>query len=96
MMKITLSPIRRDEPLSLERQGMALLLNGRHFDFSNLAIGEEASPEPLECDWFVGTIQRTEDGLELSIAYPIGPNATDAQRFPEPLVVSEDGPIKLP
>lgn len=95
-MKINLSPIRRDEPLVLARIDETLQINGRSFDFSTLSVGEQASPETLDCDWFVGPIRRTQEGLEVSIAYPIGPGATEDQRFPEPLTVAENGPIVLP
>lgn len=92
-MHITFCPIRSDETLTLERVGDALVVNGDLFDFSTLPDGAENTPAS---SWFTGPVRRESAVLYVEIALPHGPQATKAQRFPEPVIQTSDGPVALP
>lgn len=96
-MIINLSPIRSDATLELAKTGQTLSVNGETFDFSPLPAGATLPHDAIGSDWFIGDGDRAEDGtLTLHLFLPIGANASEAARFPKPIIVEEDGPIKLP
>ena len=95
-MIINLSAQRRDDTLSLNKQGETLTINGESFDFSQLADGATLPREAINCQWVCGDVERINGELIIPILLPHGPNASDAARFPEPITVTEDGPIALP
>lgn len=95
-MQIELSPSRRDDTLALEKQGDTLIVNGEPFDFSELGEGETLPRDAIGSGWFAGDVSRISGELKLTILLPNGPSASEAERFPEPITVTEDGPIALP
>lgn len=95
-MKIKLSPMRRDDTITLEKQGDTLIVNGESFDFSQLGDGETLPREAIESEWFAGDVSRIDGELELTITLPHGADASEAERFPVPITVTTDGPIALP
>lgn len=95
-MQITLSPVRSDDALTLEKQGDTLTVNSESYDFSQLADGETLPGEAIDSPWFAGPVERISGELHLTLRLPHGPNASEAERFPEPITVTEDGPIALP
>ena len=95
-MHITLSPMRRDETLTLERQGDALILNGELFDFSPLPEGATLPVEAIPSDWFAGPVQRDGGQLQVMLVLPHGPNAPQNTRFPAPIDNPPAGGIALP
>ncbi|QBF31486.1 hypothetical protein [Thalassococcus sp. S3] len=97
-MKITLSPTRRDQRLTLERQGDQLIVNGEVFDFGQLAEGATLPARAIKSPWFAnGTvIARTNGDLALTIVLPHGEKAPQATLFPDPITVTKNGPIDLP
>ena len=95
-MKINFSPMRRDEPLELHREGDVLTVNGEDFDFGPLPEGAMLPAEAMDSDWFSGPLERIEGKLHLVLTLPHGPQAPEATRFPAPLEVEADGPVEVP
>lgn len=95
-MLINFSPIRSDRALEITKTGETLTINGESFDFSQLADGATLPREAINCQWVCGDVERINGELIIPILLPHGPNASDAARFPEPITVTEDGPIALP
>lgn len=97
-MQIKLSPrLRRgSETLTVARKGSALIINSQTFNFSQLAEGETLPHDAIDSEWFLGDVTRIGGELHLTLLLPHGPNSSEAERFPEPIHVTEDGPIKLP
>ena len=96
MMHIDFSPVRRDETLSVERDGDTLIVNGEPFDLSPLPEGATLPPKAIESDWFAGPVSRIDGALHLCLTLPHGPDAPEETRFPEPITDPPDGPITLP
>lgn len=95
-MKITLTPMRRDDRLALSREGDVLTVNGEAFDFSAIPEGATLPCEAVTCDWLVSDVTREDGVLCLTLILPHGLNAPDAVLFPEALFVATDGAIDLP
>jgi len=95
-MHITLSPVRMDETLTASRSGDVLTLNGEAFDFGPLPEGATLPAEAIDSPWIVGPVSRIDGALHLTLRLPHGPNASQAVAFPEPVAVTQDGPIPLP
>lgn len=95
-MHITLSPVRLDDTLTASLVGDVLTLNGQAFDFSALPEGGTLPAEAIASDWIVGSVSRINGELHLTLRLPHGPNPSRAVAFPEPIHVTEDGPIPLP
>lgn len=96
-MKITLSPMRRDDRLSLSKVGDTLTINGEALDFSGLPNGATLPREAIDCGWIAGNVERDETGgLTVPLVLPHGMSAPDKTRFPGCITVTEDGPVDLP
>lgn len=95
-MQIKLSPVRAEESLSVSRQGDILTVNGEEFDFSPLPDGATLPLEAIDSDWFSGPVERIDGVLHVTLRLPHGANAPEATRFPEPITLTEDGPVSLP
>jgi hypothetical protein len=95
-MQITLSPARRETPLTLSRNGDALTLNGAVFDFAPLPEGATLPPEAIASDWFAGPVERVGGTLRLTLVLPHGANAPQETLFPVPLTLTGNGPVSLP
>ena len=95
-MLINFSPQQRDDNLEIIKLGETLIINGVNFDFSQLADCATLPREAINCQWVCGDVERINGELVIPILLPHGPNATVAARFPEPITVTEDGPIALP
>ena len=101
-MKIPLSPMRRDERLTLSKAGDALTPNDETFDFTDLPNGATLPRSAITSDWFAGDVSREDaaDGetgeLTVPLILPHGYNAPAETRFPAPLEAVADGPVDLP
>lgn len=95
--KINLSPARSDDaaPLIL-KQGALLTVNSEEFDFGFLADGDTLPSSAVMSEHFCSDVTRTGDTIELTIRLPHGPDAPDSVRFPQPILVEQDGSITLP
>lgn len=95
-MRITFAPQRRDDRLTLERQGDTLLINGDALDLSGIPEGATLPRDAVACDWLGSDIERIQGTLHLTIILPHGPAAPQETLFPGPIDVVADGPIALP
>lgn len=105
-MKLTLnlSPVRSDKETTAALAGTVLTVNGTDYDLSELPDGATAQHPEL------GTV--TRNGSEYECTIRLGhpsqewqpkegeeytmTRASEAQRFPEPIIVTSDGEIDLP
>ena len=95
-MKISLSPQRRDDELTLSKSGDVLTINGEPFDFSTLPDGATIPIGNVPCPWIIGPIHRVNGQLGLTLILPHGPNPPNFIAFPEPIIDPPDGNIALP
>lgn len=94
-MHISFSPQRRDDTLTLERAATdRLRINGELFNFGPLPDG--ATIPEVPCDWIIGPVTRINGEIHLTLILPHGPNPSQAVAFPEPIHVTQDGPITIP
>ncbi|MFN4131275.1 MAG: hypothetical protein ACK4GC_15875 [Paracoccaceae bacterium] len=95
-MQITLSPMRRDDVLTLHRAGDILTINGEAFDFSPLPEGATLPREAVDCDWLASDVTRTGGALHLTLILPHGAEAPPETLFPAPVIDPANGPVELP
>lgn len=95
-MQITLFPMRRDDRPEIVRTGDTLTVDGQDFDFSPLTEGAVLPSEAVGSEWIIGTVSRQAGVVNVAIILAHGANAPQETRFPEPIVLTEDGPVLLP
>ena len=95
-MKITLSPQRRDDTLTITKQGDTLTINGTAYDFSQLPDGGSLPADAVDCEFVIGSVDRVNGELELTLLLPHGANASESARFPQPIITPADGDVELP
>lgn len=95
-MKINLSPQRRDDTLSVSKTGDILTINGEPFDFSALLDGGELPADAISSDFIAGPVRREDGEINITLILPHGANPPQHVAFPEPVIVTEDGPIGVP
>lgn len=96
-MNIIFTAQRRDDALTLAVSGDTLTINGEAFDFSGVPDGATLPREAVACDMIAGDVERNGSGvLTVPVLLPIGPDAPDAARFPDPMTDVPDGPVALP
>lgn len=95
-MNISLSPVRRDDALSVSKSGDILTVNGEDFDFSALPAGATIPAEDVPCEWIVGPVERIDGNLCLTLMLPHGPNPDPSVAFPDPIINPPDGIVSLP
>lgn len=88
-MIITFSPQRRDDDLALAVAGGALTINGQSLE---LSAYDAAQPHAM----IVGQPALVGGEWQVTVILPIGQEASEAQRFPDPVTVEADGPVALP
>lgn len=96
-MIITFAPQRRDDRLTLEKtSGDRLRINGNLFNFDTMNDGDVIPAGSVPCDWIIGTVEKVNGEVRLTIILPHGPNPPRYVAFPEPITVTTDGPIAIP
>lgn len=95
-MHLTLIPQRRDETLTLSRNGDTLTINDEAFDFSDLPDGATLPRDVISSDWIAGDVSRSGGMLTVPLVLPHGASAPDATLFPVPITLTGDGPVVLP
>ena len=95
-MKINLSPQRRNDVLTITKQGDTLTINGTDYDFTDLPDGGTLPADAVDCEFVIGSVDRVDGELELTLLLPHGANASEAARFPEPIIDPADGEVELP
>jgi len=100
MFKLTLSPYAplpgAYQPLQVSVQGDVLTINGEDYDLSPLPEGGELPSEAIPGEVFAGPIKREGGMIEVALRFPVAPVASEAARFPEPIIVTNDGPVEMP
>ena len=94
-MQIKLNPQRREDTLTVVKQGDTLIVNGLEYDFSSIPEGATLPADAIDSDLFSGPVERINGELVLTLTLPHGPNPSQAVAFPEPITV-EDGKVELP
>ena len=95
--KINLSPVRSDDTAPvLSVNGASITINSQEFDFGFLNAGDTLPKSAIMSEHFCGDVSRTGDTVEVTIRLPHGPDAPESIRFPQPILVEQDGPITLP
>lgn len=95
-MHINLSPFRSDKSLSIEKLGNTFTINGVTYDFTALPDGATLPASAINCEFIVGPVERIDGVLHLTLLLPHGADASEAVRFPEPIINPPDGPLELP
>lgn len=95
-MQIKFNPQRRDDSLTVVKQGDILIVNGTEFDFSAVPEGATLPADAIDSDLFSGPVERVNGELVLTLTLPHGPNPSQAVAFPQPITVVNDGPVELP
>lgn len=96
-MRITFSPQRRDDSLALEKtSGDRLRINGKLFNFNTLNDGDTIPAGTIPCDFITGPVEKIDGEVHVTVVLPHGPNPSQAVAFPEPITVTDDGPIDVP
>ncbi|MBY6113284.1 hypothetical protein KUW09_04905 [Mameliella alba] len=95
-MQITLSPVRRDDRPTIERQGDALVIDGETFDFAALPEGASLPADAVASDWISGPVERIGGVLHLTLMLSHGARAPQETLFPVPVVVPGNGAVPLP
>lgn len=95
-MIIKLSPVRSDEALPVVScAGDVLTVNGEAFDFGPLAAGAILPASAIRSTWFVGTVQRVDGEISLTLRLPHGRGPSAAVAFPADIRVAQ-GKVTLP
>ena len=95
-MNIKLSPQRRDDTLTVIKQGDVLTINGTEYDFTDLPDGGTLPADAVDSEYVIGSVDRVNGELELTLLLPHGANASEAARFPQPIIDPADGEVELP
>lgn len=95
-MQINWNPQRRDDSLTVVKQGDILIVNGTEYDFRSIPEGATLPAEAIDSDLFSGPVERINGELVLTLTLPHGPNPSQAVTFPQPITVMADGPVALP
>ncbi len=95
--KINLSPVRADEIApAVSKLGAALLINSEEYDFGFLSDGDTLPLSAITSGVIYSDVTRGGDVIELTIRLPHSADAPESVRFPQPILVEQDGPITLP
>jgi hypothetical protein len=95
-MNITLFPQRRDDTLTVTKQGDTLTINGTAYDFSVIPEGATLPKDATDCVWLASDVERIDGVLHLALLLPHGKDASHAARFPQPIINPADGVLELP
>ena len=95
-MKITLNPQRRDDTLTVSKHGDTLTINGEALDFSQLPDGATLPKAAVGNLFIASDVERIDGELHLSLILPYGRGASNAAKFPEPIIDPADGELELP
>lgn len=88
-MHIELSPMRRNDRLSLHRAGDTLTISGEALNLSSIPDGATLLREAVSSDWLVSGIERTDGNPHLMLILPHGAEAPEETPFPALLMLTE-------
>ena len=95
-MQIQLSPQRRNDTLTVSKQGDTLTINGIAYDFSAVTEGATLPASATDCEFITGNIERIAGMLHLTLLLPHGADPSQAVCFPVPFINPANGLLKLP
>lgn len=95
-MIIKLSPQSRIDTLKIIKNGDALIINDVEYDFSVVPDGATLPINAVDCEWLVSDVERIDGVLNLTLFLPYGEDATEAAKFPAPIINPADGELELP
>lgn len=95
-MHITFSPQRRDDTLTVTKQGDTLTINGTAYDFSVIPDGATLPKDATDCALLASDVERIDGVLHLILILPNSAAASEAARFPAPIINPADGALELP
>lgn len=95
-MRIILSPQVSNDQLTLERQGSMLIVNGQSHDLSVLAAQEPDEDGQIDLPPCLTALGEADGEITVTVLFPMPAGATEAARFPAPIVDPPDGPVALP
>jgi hypothetical protein len=95
-MNISLSPQRRDDSLTVIKDGGKLRINSELFSFVSLPDGATIPAGEVPCEWIVGPVERIDGESHLTLILPHGPNPSPAVAYPDAVIDPPDGPLALP
>lgn len=95
-MKISLSPQRRDDKLTVEKTGDRLRINGELFNFNPVPEGATIKACDIPSEWICGDVSRIDGEMHLCLILPHGADPAAYVAFPEPLENPADGVLDLP
>ena len=95
-MQITLTPMRRDDRLTLAVAGEVVSVNGVAFDLSAIPEGATLPLAAVDCAWLASDVERIGGEIHLTLILPQGTHAPAETLFPAPVTVTADGPVPLP
>jgi hypothetical protein len=90
MIRINLSSVRKDSPTHAVWTDPVLTVDGNDFDLSLLPDGATADHIQL------GLVSRVGNDYECTVVMAHGKNASEETRFPESLIITQNGQIVLP
>ena len=73
-----------------------MTLNAGELDFSQLPEGATLPQSAINSPWIADDVRRIDGVLHVPLLLPLGPDASEAARFPVPIIVTQDGPVELP
>ncbi|OEO24079.1 hypothetical protein AX279_19815 [Pseudomonas sp. J237] len=76
--------------------GDAITINGEVFDFSALHEGSTLPRSAVASDSFAGPVSRLNGEIIITIMLPWEEPASTSVRFPQPIHVTQAGPVELP
>ncbi len=95
-MHITLNPQRSDATLTVSKQGDTLTINGIAYDFAQIPDGATLPKDAVNCEWLTSDVERIDGEIVLTLLLPNNANASEAARFPQPIINPVDGELEMP
>lgn len=96
LMRISFSPQRRDDTLTVARHGDIVTINGDILDLSAIPDGATLPAEAISNPWIGGPVERIDGVLHVTLVLPHGENPSQAVAFPDPITLTGDGPVTVP
>ena len=95
-MKINLSPMLSDESTAISVKNDVLTVNSQAFDFSQLPEGATLPQQAVGSHLIRSDVTRSGGQIVVSVLFTHKADASDAARFPQPIITTKNGPVELP
>lgn len=84
------------EAYTVHVSGSVITICGVSFDFTEMEDGSSLPSDSITPRYFVGNIAKNDGLINATVKFPHGYDAPHTAMFPEPIMVTEDGPVTLP